>query len=703
MITSQDPNSIENSTAAQAQRDFSVEEIVAIGQANESFTQDDPGVATEIAGAAGLPVPISLPIPFPLPKRNVSGRYESGVAFFQLELRVDVDGNRPMKRVSGDFYQISGATKTYFGSLQVNSPTISVSATQVVIQGLGNYTYTTSYPILRVTIPRVSIFTPAAPATVQFFNLAMSPGATYVCKFISAYLRTVVLETDRVSDVGTPVFSSYNTASLPSGGPARTLSVVSAYAEAGIEVQVSPASDVVNVAEAGANHTWSDAELHASMVHHFSLWVDQPQWKVWEVVAQTHDLGPGLLGIMFDQSGKQRQGCAVFHAGLGGTTAEKLREQLYTYVHELGHCFNLLHSWQKSLAVPPGVNRPNALSWMNYPWNYPPGGEPAFWAAFAFQFDDQEIIHLRHAYRNAIIMGGNPFTVGSGLERVKQFADPITDASGLNFTISMPRGIALGEPAVVELKLESTSSKRISAHPYLHPKQGLVSIAIKKPNGDVVVYEPMIEQCMGPRIVSLAIGDPPIEDSAYIGYGKDGLYFDQTGPYQIRASYSAIDGSLVVSNVITSRVRTPRTEKDEKVADLLMGNEQGALLFLLGSDSPELQSGNRALETLISDYADHPLTVYAQMAVGMNRGRAFTTVGEGPKANVRKADPQAKADMLGAVVAKADAKAGMDPTTREMVVGQLARAQRALGNDQGAAETERKLRKTAARAAGGGR
>lgn len=82
---------------------------------------------------------------------------------------------------------------------------------------------------------------------------------------------------------------------------------------------------------------------------------------------------PNLYGTMFDQKGKQRQGCAVFHAGIGGATADKLRLQLYTYAHELGHCFNLLHSWQKSLATPPQADRPTALSWMNYPWLYPSG------------------------------------------------------------------------------------------------------------------------------------------------------------------------------------------------------------------------------------------------------------------------------------------------------------------------------------------
>jgi hypothetical protein len=46
-----------------------------------------------------------------------------------------------------------------------------------------------------------------------------------------------------------------------------------------------------------------------------------------------------------------------------------------------------MHSWQKSLANPPGVDNPNALSWMNYPWRYPAGPD-AFWKAFPFQYVD---------------------------------------------------------------------------------------------------------------------------------------------------------------------------------------------------------------------------------------------------------------------------------------------------------------------------
>jgi hypothetical protein len=44
--------------------------------------------------------------------------------------------------------------------------------------------------------------------------------------------------------------------------------------------------------------------------------------------------------------------------------------------------------------------------------NLSPRGAAAFWAAFPFQFDDLELAHLRHGFRNAVIMGGNPFGTG---------------------------------------------------------------------------------------------------------------------------------------------------------------------------------------------------------------------------------------------------------------------------------------------------
>ena len=89
-----------------------------------------------------------------------------------------------------------------------------------------------------------------------------------MCQYVSAYFRTVQYELDKVSDVTTPVFDHYNTGALPSGGPSRNLSVMSAYAEAGIEVQATGGSDVIPIDEAELDRNdktfdkWDNSELH---------------------------------------------------------------------------------------------------------------------------------------------------------------------------------------------------------------------------------------------------------------------------------------------------------------------------------------------------------------------------------------------------------------------------------------------------------
>ena len=157
----------------------------------------------------------------PAIKNTVSGRYQGYRTQFQLELRVDVDGKRPMYRLSGDFYQISGGTIFYFGSFIVDSVNLNVTDTRVTIQGLGKYTFNAGAPILRVTIPRTGENQLRAPATAQFLYTSGNPGTSYVCSFVSLHFRWVQYEQEKVSDVTTPVFTSYNTGSLPSGGPAR--------------------------------------------------------------------------------------------------------------------------------------------------------------------------------------------------------------------------------------------------------------------------------------------------------------------------------------------------------------------------------------------------------------------------------------------------------------------------------------------------
>ena len=673
-----DPTSPELGIINESGEELSVEEVAQLQRLADPTTAAGPATTTNGATngeSKGAELPSLTPVPGTISpvlivKRAVSGRYRSQGTPFQLELRVDVDGKRPMMRLSGDYYQISGGTTTYFGSMVVTAPTVTVTATQVVIQGTGAYTFATGYPKIKVTIPRTLIIQPAAAATVQFSSLANMPGAVYTCPHNSAYFRTVQFEQDRVGTA--TLFNSYNTGSLPSGGPARDLSVVKAYAEAGIEMQTAAATNVIPTA--GIGSAWSNAELHAAMQTHFSLWADQPGWKVWLFAANIHDMGSGLRGIMFDQQGKQRQGCAVFHDVIGGNTAEIQRAMLRTYVHELGHCFNLLHSFQKSLANPPIPDRPAAKSWMNYVQNYP-GGAAAYWADFPFQFDDQEVIHLRHAFRNNIIIGGANFGIGAAEVDPQTFSDSIDDTSGLEVALSSRRSYANGEPVVVELQLTNLRSQPRQVQPSLHPNMGFVQIGIARPGGAVSVYEPLIDHCPTDDTVVLGPGETGLEVSAYIGYGKRGFYFEQPGTYELRALYHAPDGSQVLSNICKIRVRAPGDAVDEEVADLFMGDEQGTLLYLLGSDSETLRNGNEAFDVVLDKHGAHPLADYARLVKGINAAREFKSVTADNQVKVR--EPNLRESM--ALLSEVASSAPVDPLTRDMVRGRLAEVQSMAG------------------------
>ncbi|MFG1702388.1 hypothetical protein ACFLIM_04265 [Nonomuraea sp. M3C6] len=589
----------------------------------------------------------------------ISGLYQGQDGDSRLALRVDVDGARPTGRVSGDLFTVAGATTSYVGSFVVNAPSVRAER----IQGRGVFTFDTAVKDVSVTI-------------IDGSGTAAVAGRTYQVAFASPYFRSVLLEQDSVT--GTVPFVSYQTGTLPgpSGSPARELSVSAAYAEAGIELTLAQPG-VIPVDGSGADLAWDDAELHHAMTQQFSAFGDAPAWRVWLLVASKH-VG-GYRGIMFDYNdAHQRQGSAVFYDAIKGATPQAQRAQLRTYVHELGHAFNLLHSWQKNLATPPQPLGPDGgfgdLSWMNYVQNYRPNGEPGYWAAFPFEFTDPELVHLRHGFYRDVAMGANAFGIGAA--EIAPFEQPVEDRSGLRLELRAKESFELGEPVVVELKLSYAGEPR-ATHGHLHPDTEFTQVSITQPGGRTVLYRPMMRHCVdtSPEI-RLDAGNPAMYRSAYIGHGRDGHYFQQPGEYHVRAQYVAADGSRIVSPACLVRVRFPVTRDDHQVAELMLGEEQGKLFSLLGSDSPALRSGNLALDEVIDRYGDHPLSVYARMVKGLNAEREFKALTAGKRLRVRPPDPKQGIEHL-TRVARA---ASIDNITLNLVMRRLARAEARQGD-----------------------
>jgi len=619
---------------------------------DELSIQMSEGYVDKIGIAEARPIK-KIPLPIRVRSRRVSGRYSNCPKPWKLVLRVDVDGRRPLKMVSGDYYYKSGSSTSYFGSFKLKAPTIRIRNNSIIIVGVAQTTWSTAYKKLVLQIPRHNIYQPPANAYVQWMTLRNKRGAYYVCTYDSPYFRKVELEQDHEDKVAP--FVSYNTGALPSGGAARTLNVSRAYGEAGVEVVSSGIVNKVPTSAAGANHKWNNAELHDAMERNFSLWKNAPHWKVWLFHARAHEYGTGLLGIMFDQKDKQRQGCASFYQNIASGSAADQRTQLYVNVHELGHCFNLYHSFHKKYMDPPVPNRPSSLSWMNYPQNYP-GGAATFWSNFNFQFDNMEVAHLRHAFHKDIVFGGNPFGKGAAAEGHLDFMGNLEDDSGLAVSVEAHHADSLGTPVYATIMVRNLSHQSQAVFKDLNPSSGLVQISILKPNGAVVNYKPPMCNLIIPESKLLASGEA-LTASAYIGLdGEEGHIFDAPGNYQLVATYYGPDGSAVLSPVHQMRVKAPRTEEEDHLADLMLGYEQGMQFFLEGSPSSFLKKGDDAFQEVLKRYADHPIAEFVGCVEGFKSSRDFVQIDVEHKVSITPKNKKASETYLNKVLKKKDAQ-----------------------------------------------
>jgi hypothetical protein len=604
-------------------------------------------------------------------QRQVSGRYRGASHSYEVELRVDIDGSRPAHRVSADFVEV-GPNRGYAGSMCVDEPAFTTSGPLVTITGAGRSTWEPDPFGVSITISGTA--TDARPPTAVLRHLEADGRVRtrYECTFESPSFRTVRLEED--SERGVERFQEYDTAALPAGCRPRVLSHFSAFEDAGIEMQPIRDPGVLTGSSLAANASWGDAELHAAMLTRFSAYADSPQWATWLLHAWLHDRdrgssSPRLFGLMFDQRGRQRQGCALFYAGMAGTEPERRRIQLFTCVHELAHSFNLLHSFEKSLARPPVPSRPRSATWMAYPDLFP-GGRDAFWRQFEFEFDDPEIVHLRHALRDDVIMGGNPFKAGAAFE--EDAAAATAEDPGLRLTLAAGRSMTFGMPITVDLALAGTTAEGRLAPGVLGPRAGNVDVAIRSPQGRESVFEPLLRHCRVDDGFTLRAGDPPVLDSAFIHYGKDGFAFDTPGRYEVRARCTAPGGVPVLSNTVQFDVLAPRTRADRAAAALSFGEQQGILMSLVGSDAPQLRHGNDALRSIVERYPAHPLAALSRVVIATNAARDFKTIGPRGAVGVRAAAPQALASILrgtpslGGVRGAAASGAGEAATARKV-------------------------------------
>ncbi|MFJ4208492.1 hypothetical protein ACIPY2_08540 [Paenarthrobacter sp. NPDC089675] len=604
----------------------------------------------------------------------ISGRYEgtqatSGPVGSALDLRLDVDPRQGVEspvlnKVSGDIYstrlvKVDGLTqlvKTYVESWIVDTPAVTMNRSDARITGTVRY-WKGAHPATTVDIV-VSWAHGAITGAVVTFTGGGVAGQPFACKYRSDCFRDVNLELDYCQSVDidpkAPLYNTHLHNNRPADLAERTLSIESAYKDAGVAVTIDPDHTVIDDSAAGFA-SWNVGELHDAMETSFGKYNSGwPAWNLWGVQAGLFDTA-GVGGIMFDAAagfggagrGPDRQGFAVFRKHTWFTNlvnnpatqdqAWAMRHFLYTWVHEAGHAFNFLHAWDKA--------RPDALSWMNYDWKYDQrNGADTFWANFRFRFDDDELLHMRHGDRAAVIMGGDPWASGGHLESPPGAMTVSGPGSDVELALSAKSYFDYMEPVAIEFRLRNTSDAPVLVDGRLDPRYGNTTVYVQKPDGTVVLHESVVCFYGLPEPVNLAPagntdGSDRYSQLVQLAFGTVGFAFDEPGQYLVRAVYST-DGVVQASNTLPLRVGFPATKEEDRFAPEFFTREVGLTLAFEGSMSPHLSKGLDTLTEAAERFSGEPLGVKAATAVAQSVGDDFYRRKDDKMVKHHSADPE---------------------------------------------------------------
>ncbi|MFJ7345795.1 hypothetical protein ACIQU3_36630 [Streptomyces sp. NPDC101110] len=532
-------------------------------------------------------------------------------------LHVDLDGLAPTMVLSGTRSLLVGGSVTWIAP-------VSWDDNRLVWAGEIRYRDGTAFLMphthVRLELP------PGRQRTVRVtFTGGGASDATRRYVFQKEAFREVSIEYDCVSDA--TAVTSYDLRAHPNRPadlPNATLSVEDVFTRLGIAVTNTGGDNVVPIVKAGSDALWSDVEMHDAMQVHWSRWADAPQWQVWTLFAGQHELGPGLGGIMFDGIGAaQRQGCAVFSNSFisaprpGDPHSDQAVQRLrfWTAVHEIGHCFNLAHSWQKELGNPwvPQTNDPWALSFMNYPFSYPQGGEPRFFSLFRYVFSQSELLFMRHAPERLVQPGAAPWFSEHAFE---EFRATTSHALQLVLRVNRPSAqFEALEPIVAEVKLKNTSTVPIVIDRNTLTTDEL-AVIITRAGRPARQWLPYARYCRQPDPCLLQPGES-LYAPLFLSAGLNGCDLAEPGSYEIRALLSN-DSGTVLSAALPIQVQPPTSREEERLAADVYTDGVGRVLAFGGSrgHAPSLDRAIDVLHDVVERVPDSALAIHAAAALG---------------------------------------------------------------------------------------
>jgi hypothetical protein len=567
-----------------------------------------------------MPVPNNIPIdsrPLPIPVIPIKHYYE--------ELRLDVDGMYPQMQASGSIRSLFFNTRWIAELRKTGSNTYE-----------GKIWYTYGLSILKyhyVKIKTIYSFPFGPKQAIVIFSGAGVPDRSIIFGFKSKYFHDVEFEFDYEEGI-TPITSigTYDHPNHPPTLPDETISIDKVFRRTGFNVSHTSGAGQIPSALKGANGKWSDNEMHDAMQTYWSKFADKPQWSMWTLFAQQHDTGRSLGGVMFDDIGpNHRQGTSLFYdsfisdlpAGDPDAAAFVARMKFWTAVHEMGHTFNLAHSWQKELGnrwIPGVHNENNARSFMNYPYNVP-GSTTAFFSDFEYRFSDQELLFLRHAPYEFVEMGNADWFENHAFEWAKE-----TENAHLQLVLRVNKpdfNFEFMEPVCVELKITNTSPYPKVVDSKMLADMHNLTLVVQRKGASARQYRPFAQKCYENTPMVLQPGVSMYE-SIFISAGVGEWLIDEPGDYVIQACVESDEEKYSVSNAMTIRVRPAKTHDEEYIAQDFFSDEVGRVLQFDGSRV--LQRGINTLMEVSTKLPHMKASAHANVALAMPYTKDYKSI-----------------------------------------------------------------------------
>jgi hypothetical protein len=532
--------------------------------------------------------------------------------FYNEELRLDVDGRYPQMAASGKI--ISLFTNVHWIANLTKSATPNTWEGNIWYKkGSVNFF---KYNEVKITAIR-SIFPANRKATITLGGSGLTD-RVITLQYNTSYDHNVEFEFDYEDGIS-PIteIQSHAHPNHPANLPNEILSINTIYRRAGFNVTHTAGAGSVPSALKGANGTWSDNEMHDAMQVYWSKFANIPQWSMWTFFAKQHDMGHSLGGMMFDDIGpNHRQGTSIFYdsfiADAPGYDSNKTawvdRMKFWTAVHEMGHAFNLAHSWQKTLGnhwIPSIVNEPEARSFMNYPYNVT-GGETAFFANFEYRFSDQELLFMRHAPNEFVEMGNANWFDNHAFEWTNTSRTP---ALQLEARVHRTKNeFEFMEPVNIELKLKNISTLPVNIDENILKDLHEMTIVVKRNDDPAKQFYPFAHKCFNGTKRALLSGEA-IYESLFLSSGKKGWIITDPGYYNIQLCLHT-NNEDYVSNMLKIRVNPPKNYDESYLAQDFFNDEVSRIIAFNGS--LVLEKGNNILRevsgrlkgTRVADHAN---------------------------------------------------------------------------------------------------